>query len=296
MSTSELPESVGRVVASGERQPAQSWLVDGVLASCGLTAIATADPKLRTRLGAAALEALLVGRGEVLGKPVVAPISRAVALVTARRSLDAYRTVDETDRLKVVHLQPRVPSDHDYWTSLREFVSAGEFGLVVVETVQDIESGNASSVPTVVLSGLDCAVLGLYRGNETKPGVGGEAIWNAANIKFWVSPRGQVHAIDGTHLTEPWAIDLDGLASPVAALSQEQERVARTAALAASVGISRDSGTALLALSKNHVPELEAIWGNSKAAAILPALGREKAVWEASFTGAPITFSNDPNF
>lgn len=296
MTAFELPPSVGRIVAPGERQTVPSWLVDGVLASSGLTAIATVDPKLRTALGATALAALLTGQGEILGKAVAVPVGRAVALITARRSLDAYRAVDETGRLAVVHLQPRVPSDDTYWASLHEFIAQGKFRLVVVETVQDIDNGNPSPVPTVVLSELDCAVLALYRGNETKPGVGGEAVWNAANIKLWVSREGHVQPVDGTHLTEPWSIDLTSVREAKGGLSPDQDRVAKTAALAASVGTVQDSGAALVELCSNHSEQLNAIWGTAKLGAIMPTLGREQAVWNARFTGQPVTNSNGPGF
>jgi hypothetical protein len=290
-----LPQTVGRLVPATETAPPVTWLVESLIAFNDVTGFAVCDPKARTELGMTIVRALLGSEGasEVLGFPVVSRLPSVLVLATSRQAMRSYRANSQGDeRVTVVDLQPARPDDGDYWPALHRLADAVAAGMVVVDTVQDIASGSPSGSMATPLERLGRTVVGLYRGNETRMGVGGGALWSAAHQRFWHEPKtGLMHPVDARAISNPWpvAITAPPQATAQVQLSGEAEQVRETAVLARAVGADADAGKALTALLEIDAGNVVfKIWNTSQIGTILPALGRHQDIWRAAISGQPI--------
>jgi len=302
-SSISLPARVGRVVPADETRPPISWLVEGLIAEGEVTAFAIADPKARAALGMAVVRALLdspAAAQTILDRQVVDRVESIIVLSTSRQSMWLYRTSSQGDtRVIVVDLYPQLPADGNYWPALYKLASDVAAGLLVVDTVQDITNGSTSASMMGQLEQFGRTVVALYRGNETKAGVGGEALWSAAHQRFWHEPRtGLMHPVDARLISEPWAVDVSAVGPPQVQLSGEAEQVRQTAVLARAVGIfDPDAGTSLGKLLEiDSGSAVATLWATRQRGTILPALGRHQAVWMATISGLPIPTGTGPNF
>lgn len=180
-----LPRYVGRVLGVDEGPAADSWLIDGLVADDGMTAIALPSKAMRTAAGVEIVRGLLTPTaGPVLGRNVVRGVESVLVLATSDYIATTYRGMTRGDsRLKVASIRAWIDGDDGYWTALREL--AADSACLVIDTVQAIADGGLTWRHARELASFDQPVVGIYHANATVAGIGGDIGWSCAKHRFW---------------------------------------------------------------------------------------------------------------
>jgi hypothetical protein len=163
-------------------------------------------------------------------------------------SSQTYRaiTADEA-ALEVIQVMPWDGKDESYWPTL--YALGNKHALVLIDAVQHLANGNMAFSHARALEEFECPIVGLYAGNETKIGIGGDVGWSTAAYRFWVGGKPtQVHPLDTDEA--PWDVTLPSPASVRASVRRSgigPDQVRRLGELARSCRISRRGGPKVMA-------------------------------------------------
>jgi hypothetical protein len=207
----DLPETVGRVLGLDERPRPVAWLVDGLVADAGFTAIALPDRPLRTAAGVEVVRGLLASGGSVLGRTVLRSAGTVLVLATSTRIAQTYRAVFAGDgRVAVAAVRPWDGESVDYWPALYRL--AAGFEVVVVDMMQDLANGSLTWQHNQHVDAFASPCVGLYAGYETKPGIaGGDGGWSFAAHRFWYDAKlSLLRSLDTSDA--PWRVDFTPVA------------------------------------------------------------------------------------
>jgi len=178
-----LPDTVGRVLGLNEGPQPLTWLIEDLICAEGFSALGVSNRTTRNDFGLAIIDGLLEG-GTVFGKRVKRPVDRVLIIAGSEHIARKYRGQRiGDDRVCVVAAKPWDGEDESYWPSL--YAVAADRDVVLIDAVQGLANG---SVTRQILTGIDgfaVPVVGLYEGNEAKPGIGGSIGWSNAIVRTW---------------------------------------------------------------------------------------------------------------
>ena len=210
INTGSLPSAVSRVLPHDYRPSKPEWLVQDLVAEGEVTAFGASEAKQRLAIGVGIARGLLgATAGPVLGHEPVRSVRSALILATTLSLAKNYRLHTLGDRrVCVAQLTPWTPADPDYFESLEHW---DEFNadIVLIDCVQDVPNGGPDASVLGSFERFGKTTVALFRGNDTRPGVGSTGMWAAAQQRFWFDPKtSQIHPVEAHVISAPWTVDL----------------------------------------------------------------------------------------